>query len=157
MLVGGWTNKKRPMRRASPFRLTTTKLTSSISSAMKESRMQRKGLLKLCLVLALFANPLRSNAESPKPEIGQGEWNLVIKTESFTGEGCTELGIDQEIRTGLVINSAEGSSCTQKSPECGYVFDWKVNFQNFINLLKFLLTIKHLFYLYLAITLLHAN
>ena len=83
--------------------------------------------MRICvLILVFFSASVVCDGDAKPEQVGQGEWNLVIKTESFTGDGCDELGIDEEIRTGLVIEPFEDQVCTPESPECAYVFKWKV-------------------------------
>jgi hypothetical protein len=80
------------------------------------------------LMLSLLAVSVcgQDAMEAKTEQIGIGEWNLVIKTESASGEGCEELGIDQEIRTGLVISPSKNQVCSRATPECKYIIDWKV-------------------------------
>jgi hypothetical protein len=78
------------------------------------------------LILVLYSASVLCGGNAKPAQVGQGEWNLVIKTESFTGDGCDELGIDEEIRTGLVIEPFENQVCSIASPECSYVINWKV-------------------------------
>jgi hypothetical protein len=84
--------------------------------------------MRICvLILVFFSVSVLCDRDAKPVQVGQGEWNLVIKTESFTGDGCDELGIDEEIRTGLVIEPVQDQVCTPSSAECAYMFKWKVN------------------------------
>ena len=80
------------------------------------------------LLVLMLASPAHCQNEAKPEQIGQGEWNLVIKTESAVGEGCAQLAIDEEIRTGLIIQQKEGGTkCSSNSPNCDYVLNWKVS------------------------------
>ena len=86
--------------------------------------MQIRFLVLSIVAVAVYCQ--EQAATGKQNQIGIGEWNLVIKTETATGEGCEELGIDQEIRTGLVIEPFENQVCDRANPDCAYVFKWKV-------------------------------
>ena len=92
------------------------------------SKMHRSSLIFIMLAGSAF-----SQDQTKQEQIGQGEWNLVFKTETATGTGCSELGIDQEIRTGLVIAPKQNQVCSRDSPECSYVFKWKVRLDDNID------------------------